>query len=80
MRREHSQHELKTKLAGKGYSATDIEQEIALLQKAGLQSDERFADSWCRTKIAAGHGPIRIKYDLQQHRVEIGRASCRERV
>ncbi len=58
-RREHSQHELRTKaLKRLGASAEiEIEKALAALADEGLQCDERFAESLCRSRINKGYGP-----------------------
>ncbi len=39
---------------------------IAELQKQGWQSDQRFAENYVRARWQRGHGPVRIRYELQQ--------------
>jgi len=39
---------------------------IEELQQQGWQSDRRFAESYIRSRWERGHGPIRIRYELQQ--------------
>ena len=60
--REHSRCELTRKLAAHG-SAEDIAATLARLDELGLQSDERFARAWVRTK-AARFGLARIRHEL----------------
>ena len=64
-RREHGAHELTTKLATKGYLEVAIQEALVKCQHLGLQSDSRFVDSVCRTRIRQGYGPIRIRHELQ---------------
>ncbi len=69
-RREHSQSELLQKLTKKGYIEADIN---ALLEEfVGLnwQSDERFAESYSRSRLQKGFGPIRIQYELKERGIE----------
>ena len=40
------------------------------LEEQGLQSDERFASEYTRSKIKGGYGPIRIKRGLLEKGVE----------
>ena len=68
-RREHSAFELTVKLAKKGYSHDGILEVLAECQRLGLQSEVRFAESLCRTRIAQGYGPIRIAQELQVKRI-----------
>ncbi len=65
-RREHSYHELKQKLASKGFVADDIENELAKCQQQGYQSDDRFVEQFCRYRVGHGDGPLKIRHALQQ--------------
>jgi len=65
-RREHSQYELLQKVSSKGFSKSDIQQVIDELEEQGLQSDARFAESYARSRIHKGIGPLKIKAELQQ--------------
>ncbi len=67
--REHSQHELWRKLGQKGHEAECIEQAIDQLARQGLQSDERFVESFISSYRARGKGPTRIRMALQQHQL-----------
>ncbi len=69
--REHSREELRAKLLARG--GADAEIVDALLERlaaAGIQSDERFAEAWVRSRIARGHGPLRIRNDLLARGIE----------
>ncbi|MDT8426520.1 MAG: regulatory protein RecX [Methyloprofundus sp.] len=66
IRREHSQQELLQKVSAKGFSRFDIELVIAELTEQGLQSDARFAESYARSRVHRGFGPLLIKAELQQ--------------
>jgi len=65
-RREYGQAELIKKLAGKGYDRNVAEQAVVKLTAEGLQSDQRFADSFVQSRINQGKGPVRIRLDLGQ--------------
>ncbi|HPF73448.1 MAG: regulatory protein RecX [Rhodanobacteraceae bacterium] len=65
-RREHSRQELREKLLQRGHVETEVEDALRQLIDKGLQSEERFAGSLARTRMAAGHGPLRIENDLRQ--------------
>ena len=67
--RDHSVHELKQKLARKGYTSSDITTAIDYCIEQGWQCNTRYAESYVRSKIAAGHGPLRIKMHLQQQQI-----------
>ena len=66
IRREHSQKELLQKVSAKGFSRSDIDLVITELVEQGLQSDTRFAESYARSRVHRGFGPLRIKAELQQ--------------
>ncbi|MCP0914268.1 MULTISPECIES: recombination regulator RecX [Legionella] len=68
-KREYGAHELEFKLAQKGYDAAQIEATLVKCQHLGLQSDERYAASVCRTRIAQGYGPLRIRQELLSQQV-----------
>jgi len=65
-RREHSRRELLDKLAQRGFERDEAGQIIDEMTEQNWQSDDRFADSYSRQRIANGYGPIRIRYELQQ--------------
>ena len=65
-RREYGQAELIRKLADKGFDRDVAEQALAQLTADGLQSDQRFADSFVQSRINQGKGPVRIRLDLTQ--------------
>jgi regulatory protein len=71
-RREYGQTELIRKLADKGYRRTAVEGEIQRLADEGLQSDTRFAESFVRSRINQGKGPVRIRADLAQRGIREG--------
>ncbi len=65
-RREYGQTELIKKLANKGYDRSIAEQAVVKLSGEGLQSDQRFADSFIQSRINQGKGPVRVRLDLGQ--------------
>jgi regulatory protein len=69
-RREHGAHELVNKLAAKGYLEPDIQSALFECQRHGFQSDSRFVENLCRTRIRQGYGPIRIRHELQNLHVD----------
>lgn len=69
-RREYSALELSTRLRARGWSGDDVEAVIARLAEAGLQSDERFAESFARARTERGYGPRRIVAELAQRGVD----------
>lgn len=65
-RREYGQTELVRKLADKGYDRDVAADAVAVLTGEGLQSDERFSESFVQSRINQGKGPVRIRLDLGQ--------------
>lgn len=65
--RDHARAELARKLAPHG-SAEDIEATLERMVELGLQSDQRFAEAWVRSK-ARRHGSARLRHDLAQRGV-----------
>ena len=69
-RREHSMQELSRKLQRKGWPAADIDELIADLAEQGLQSDERFAESFARSRAEKAYGPVRIRAELSERGID----------
>jgi len=63
-RREYGAEALKEKMLSKEASLTEVEQAILLLQSQGYQSDERYTQSFIRSRLQKGQGLRRIKRDL----------------
>jgi regulatory protein len=68
-RRDHACAELQRKLAEKGYNKENIEVVLQKLLEQNLLNDARFAESFVRSRIAKGYGPIRIAAELTQRGV-----------
>ena len=68
-RREYGQTELIRKLADKGFDRDVATQAVAQLSEEGLQSDQRFAESFIQSRVNQGKGPVRIRLDLGQRGV-----------
>ena len=66
MRREHSQQELLQKVSAKGFARQDVMSVLEELIEQGLQSNTRFAESYARSRVHKGFGPLRIQAELQQ--------------
>jgi|TARA_Y100000310_G_scaffold344278_1_gene456180 regulatory protein len=65
-RRDHSVKELRTKLARRFSSATElISTEVDKLKEEGLQSDQRLAEHLVRSRVGKGQGPVKIKAELR---------------
>ena len=69
VRREHSQLELVQKVAAKGFARRDVMTVLDELIEQGLQSNARFAESYARSRVHKGFGPLRIQAELQQRGV-----------
>ncbi|WP_346795628.1 regulatory protein RecX [Halomonas sp. Bachu 37] len=65
-RREYSRAELEQRLGAKGHPGDEIDACLDELVDKGLQSDTRFAESFVRSRVARGQGPIRIRTELFQ--------------
>ncbi|MGB5279675.1 MAG: regulatory protein RecX [Gammaproteobacteria bacterium] len=65
-RREHSAFELRRKLQHRDMADTDIALAIEQLQREGLLSDRRFAESYIHMRKNKGYGPVRIAAELRQ--------------
>lgn len=64
-RREYSLHELFQKLEPRSQNEAQIHRLLEKLVEAGYQSDQRFAESFLRSRINRGLGPTRIKRELK---------------
>lgn len=69
-RRDHIVFELRQKLNHKGCDAAAIEQAVEQLKTQYYLSDERFAMMLIHSKVSRGQGPVKIRYELQQHRID----------
>lgn len=65
-RREYSYGELEKKLLPLNEDDTQVYAALDWLVENGLQSDERFANMYVRSKAISGYGPIRIRLELKQ--------------
>ena len=69
--REHSTSELTRKLEQKGFEADDINALLSNLKQQNLLSDERFTECFINSRRQRGSGPVKIKKELQQHRIDM---------
>ncbi|MGM1051737.1 MAG: regulatory protein RecX [Pseudomonadota bacterium] len=69
-RREYSRAELVSRLSAKAYAVDAIIECLDALAEQGLQSDERFAESFLRSGIMRGQGPLKIRQALSQRGIE----------
>ena len=70
--REHSRRELLAKLAARGYAEEEIRRVLDELAEKGLQSDERFAQSFIESRVRKGYGPLRIRAELHERGLDDG--------
>jgi len=63
-RREQSRKELENKL-GTRFEADVINRVLDDLKSEGLQSDQRFLESFVSSRINRGQGPLKISYELR---------------
>lgn len=71
-RREHGHVELARKLLLRGADADMIEVELQRLIEDGLLSEQRYLESYIRSRANAGRGPMRIREELTQRGLQRG--------
>jgi regulatory protein len=79
-RREHSLHELKQKLKKRFNDHGLIHTELQRLVEENLQSDDRYADSYLRSRSGRGFGPVRIRQEMRERGLDdiaVGQAMSR---
>jgi regulatory protein len=69
-RREYGRLELRDKLLRAGCDAGDVALALDALVAAGYQDDARYAEMLTRTRVRQGHGPLRLRQDLQRAGVD----------
>lgn len=69
-RREHSQQELRYKMQKNGIKETIIEHVLSRLITDNYQSDERFAEVFCRSRVGRRDGERKIRYELKQKGID----------
>lgn len=68
--REHGHAELQAKLTAKGHPAAVVTEVLDGLRENGAQSDERFAAALARRRVERGYGPLYIRAELKDRRVD----------
>ena len=68
--REHSTAELRHKLSAKGYAHNEIDAVIERLAHDGLLSDRRFTESYIRSRVAHGFGPLHVQAQLRERGID----------
>ncbi|MCE8016687.1 regulatory protein RecX [Halomonas sp. MCCC 1A17488] len=71
-RREYSRAELTQRLASRAHPTEAIDACLDALAEAGLQSDARFAESFLRSRVMRGQGPLKVRAELERRGVERG--------
>jgi regulatory protein len=69
-RREHAFVELERKLKRKGWEAAPVSDVLQALADEGLQSDQRFAESFARSRAEKSYGPLRIRSELAERGID----------
>ena len=64
-RREFTFSELVDRLETKGCTRLVSQRVVQQLQEDGLQSDERFAEVFARSRMARGHGPMLLRAEMR---------------
>ncbi len=70
-RREYSRHEIYQKLILRTSNEIHLEQILDRLTEAGYQSDERFAESFLRSRINRNLGAMRIERELKDKGIDV---------
>ncbi len=68
--RERSSHEIRKRLAQKGFTEEASEEALRRAIASRFIDDRRFAEAYTRSKLAAGWGKARIVRDLRQQGIE----------
>ncbi|MGB5441140.1 MAG: regulatory protein RecX [Gammaproteobacteria bacterium] len=71
-RREHSEAELRRKLATRGFDADLIETTLAGLVAENLLSNTRFAEAFVHSRYQRGSGPQKIHAELRERGIDDG--------
>ena len=69
-RREYSVCEASSRLVRKGVTPARVEQVMERFLSEGIISNQRFAESLVRTRVARGQGPLLVGAELQRRGVE----------
>lgn len=71
-RREHSRYELQCKLREKFEIPSDalIASVLDRLEADNLLSNTRFAESYVRSRVSRGYGPLYIRHQLRQRQLD----------
>ncbi len=70
-RREYSRKELQDKLLHAGFDNLQVHMVLDSLKASGYQDDQRYLEMLTRTRLRQGHGPLRLRQDLQRAGVDV---------
>lgn len=69
-RREYSRAELVQRLALRAHAPEAVTACLDELAESGLQSDQRFTESFLRSRVMRGQGPLKIRGELERRGIE----------
>ena len=69
-RREYSRAELAQRLALRAHAPDVVTACLDELAESGLQSDQRFTESFLRSRVMRGQGPLKIRGELERRGIE----------
>lgn len=65
-RREHSRLELERKLVARTFPEDIVAAALDSLERSGVLAQTRFLESFIRSRVARGQGPVRIRAELAE--------------
>ncbi len=65
-RREYGAAEITHRLIVKGFGEAEIARALESLKDEGLQSDQRFVESFIHSRYERGQGPVKILHELRE--------------
>ncbi len=71
-RREYGRLELQAKLEYAGFNIEVARIAVDRLATENLQCDRRFIENFIESRITKGKGPVRVRIELQERRLEAG--------
>ena len=74
--REHSASEMLRKLMQKGFADDEADNLVSALLEEDLLSNERFTECFVNSRRNRGSGPVKIKKELQQHKIDTDLIAC----
>lgn len=68
--REHSRYELAQKLAQRNFNSQLIQDWIEKFAAADIQSDQRFVEMLCRSRVNKGVGELSLRNECRLHKID----------